>query len=147
MKNANFGFTLIELLIVVAIIGILAAVALPYYQGHMVGARLTEVTNAMGNVATAVSAYVQEKEGTSWPDCPGINEIQSSLGVSLRALTRIGGMSVSTANGVITATVQNIHPMVNGKTLTLTPAVGLDGSLRWNWGWSADFPVQFRPKG
>ncbi len=69
MKHFDHGFTLIELLIVIVIIGVLAAFAIPYYQGYIVRARLVEVEHAMTLVKSAVSAYRQEKED-SWPDCP-----------------------------------------------------------------------------
>jgi len=64
----------------------------------------------------------------------------------LASVTRIQTISVANGNGLITATIQDIHPMVDGKTLTLTPNTSSDGSITWNWGWSADFPPQFRPK-
>ena len=145
MKNSNQGFTLIELLIVIAIIGILASVAIPYYQGYMIRARLVEVENTMAIVKSAVSAYRQEKE-TSWPDCPTINEIQNSLGVGLGAISRISLLSVDKDTGAITATVQNVHTMVDGKTITLTPRPAGDGSFSWTWGWSDGFPIHLRPK-
>jgi type IV pilus assembly protein PilA len=145
VKNTKSGFTLIELLIVIAIIGILAAVALPYMQGHMIKARLVEVENAMTILKSAVSAYRQERE-TVWPDCPTVDEVRTSLGVGLGSITRIFAVSVSPADGMITVEIQNIHPMVNHKTLTLTPVDPGDGSLRWTWGWSADFPIDLRPK-
>ena len=65
MLRREKGFTLIELLIVIAIIGILAAIAIPMYKTQTIKAKLTEVTNGMSNVASAVAAYMQETGG--WP--------------------------------------------------------------------------------
>jgi type IV pilus assembly protein PilA len=143
-KGESLGFTLIELLIVIAIVGILAAVALPLYAGHTIMAKLAEVENAMSMVASGVGAYYHTEN--SWPNCPSVNEIRNSLGVSLGSISRIQTISVSGANGTISATIQNIHSMVNSKSLTLLPTSMSDGSLTWTWGWSADFPPQFRPK-
>lgn len=144
MIEKKSGFTLIELLMVIAIIGILAAVALPLYKGHIIMAKLAEVENAISIIASGTTAYYYDQN--SWPNCPTINEIGSSLGVSLGAITRVSSISIANANGTITATVLNINPMVDNKTLTLTPSTSSDGSISWNWGWSADFPPQFRPK-
>mgnify|MGYP001053256164 CR=1 FL=1 len=145
MKYADSGFTLIEILVVITIVGIVAAVAVPYYQGYTVRAKLVEVENTMAVVKTAVSSYRIEKE-TSWPDCPTINEIRNSLGVALGIVLRISSLSVDPGTGTITATVQNIHTMVDGKSITLTPTLNPDGSFRWTWGWSPDFPMHLRPK-
>jgi len=144
MKWDKSGFTLIELLVVIAIIGILAAVALPLYKGYIIMSKLSEVQNAMSTVASGVTGYYETQN--SWPDCPTIPAVGNSLGVALGAIGRINTLSVAGADGMITAEVQNIHSMVDGKTLTLTPSTNNDSSMTWRWGWSPDFPPQFRPR-
>ena len=102
MKKNKSGFTLIELLVVIAIIGILAAVALPLYKGYTIMAKLSEVENAMSTVASGATGYYETQN--SWPNCPTITAVGNSLGVGLGAIGRISTLSVSGADGMITAT-------------------------------------------
>jgi len=142
-KNCRGGFSLIELLFVIAVIGILAAIAIPIYKTQVMSARLTEVTNAMSHISTALVNY--RREGTNaWPSCGSIAEIQTSLGIALSALNRINSASVNQITGAISVTVANIDPTVDGGTITLVPITASDGSIIWNWG--GTLPAKLIPK-
>jgi type IV pilus assembly protein PilA len=146
-KKKKKGFTLIELLIVIAIIGILAAVAIPMYKQQVIKARLAEVTNAMRYIAAALANHKQDLSlvGLAWPNCPDTAAIQSSLGVGIGAVTRISNAQIDPGTGTIQATLANIDATVDGQTLSLVPAEDpSDGSISWEW--NGTIPITYMPK-
>ena len=136
----DHAFTLIELLIVIAIVGILAAVALAYYRSQYIGkARLSEVTNSMSLLASSVARYYSDSN--VFPTAAGIVAIQNSLEVSI-PMGRLSAMDVN--HGVITATITNINPEVDGGRLALIPSTDLHGAIAWTW--SGTVPTVYIPR-
>ena len=117
MSRLQRGFTLVELMIIVAIIGILAAVAMPAYQDYTIRARMSEVILAMSACRTSITEVYQS--GGAAPTADGWGcEIGGT------SATKYVGAINTDINGVVTAVVQSISTSVNGSQLTLTPLAG-----------------------
>ena len=151
MKTLQKGFTLIELMIVVAIIGILAAVALPAYQDYTIRAKMSEVILGMSACRTSITEVYQSGPTVT----PGPNGWGCEIGAT-QATKYVAGISTD-GNGVVKATVQGIATSVNGSFVTLIPmsqsttaavfTTGNSGSL-YGWtcgGTGTSVPLKYLP--
>ena len=136
MQQAQKGFTLIELMIVVAIIGILAAVAIPAYQNYTLKARFTEVINSTAPMKTAVEICVQTG------NCVNAGAIvvpatggRAGFEVPDDVLVPVGQVASVTvgAAGVILATPTVLNGITAAETYQLTPTfIPATGGVTWS---------------
>ena len=136
MKTLQKGFTLIELMIVIAIIGILAAIAIPAYQNYTIRAQVTEGLNLADGWKTSVSEFYAQN-GTfpvSVTNAPATasNTIMYAQGASTGKYVT----SVGVVKGAITVTYSNTAPYVANKaiagfTLALTPYLSANNDIVW----------------
>ena len=127
VKKVQKGFTLIELMIVVAIIGILAAVAIPAYQDYTVRAKVVEGVTAAGAAKASVADFFMAKNSF-----PGDNTA-AGLGSDTSNSTAYIQKLVVTTNGVISvyynsATGRGVNA---GDTITFTPTATDTGAIQW----------------
>jgi type IV pilus assembly protein PilA len=128
MKRIQKGFTLIELMIVVAIIGILAAVALPAYQDYTVRGRVSE----LAIMASGMKATIGENIANGGGVLPLVAPADACLGVTLitaaGATKNAASSTCTSASGVIAVTGT---AAAKGVVLTFTPTVTADGNIKW----------------
>jgi type IV pilus assembly protein PilA len=123
------GFTLIELMIVVAIVGLLAAIAIPAYQAHIAKSQLAEAFELVSSVKGSIADYYGQT--SAWPSngTAGIPAATSISGHYVRSVT------VSNADGSITVTLQStgVSDGLKGKDLIFTPGVTTGSIVVIHW--------------
>jgi type IV pilus assembly protein PilA len=133
MKSIQKGFTLIELMIVVAIIGILAAIAIPAYQDYTIRSQVTEGLNLASDLKAAVAeTYAQTG---SWPannSAVGIDN--AKRGKYVGSVVINGGSIVITYGGT---DAPQANSNISGDTLILQPTTSPNGDVIWNCGFKA----------
>ena len=130
MRKVQQGFTLIELMIVVAIIGILAAIAIPSYQNYVLKAKFTEIVQATAPYKIAIEGCFQDLQDITKCGTPGANGIPADAGASGKVLS-----VTTTGSGVIKASSNTADFGNTTYTVILTPtAAGAAGMQNLTWG-------------
>jgi len=141
MQKAQKGFTLIELMIVVAIVGILAAIAIPQYQQYTAKSKFAEVITSLDALKLGIIACVND--GSCIAGAPGAETVNIAVlptaaagGGDLPPLPAAANYDILptiTTAGVLTGTAVSTGGL-NGQTYTLTPTLDVNNNLVWATG-------------
>jgi type IV pilus assembly protein PilA len=126
LKQVQKGFTLIELMIVIAIIGILAAIAIPAYQNYTIRAQVTEGLTLADGWKTAVAEYYANTG--NWPTVANLTGTTASAGKYESAVTVAGGGEITITYGA------SANSKLSGQVLSITPYTNTNNDVLWSCG-------------
>lgn len=136
--RAQRGFTLIELMIVVAIIGILSAIAVPQYQDYIMRARWSDAMEAVGSLKIAIGECLQNNNQTMGGNCDSLAALQGTNAASLNFLPagypqflKYGGVTVNQTAGTGAITLASGAAVLGSCTVTMTPDTANIGNITW----------------
>ena len=133
MKTLQKGFTLIELMIVVAIIGILAAIAIPAYQDYTIRSQVSEGLTLSADIKAGVAEYMAQTG--NWPLDLAQAGVASAGAAASKSARYV--QSVDVANGTITIVYgRDVNSKINGSILSIQPLVNNNGDVVWMCGLS-----------
>lgn len=139
MKRTQQGFTLIELMIVVAIVGILAAIAIPAYQDYIVRSKVSEGMARLAEGKTTVAEWYASNGGTSFPGTAASVGLNTAGAHYIRSVAWTGGVA---GTAKITLTMAGTADVaIAGETIDMTTVATTDGVVTWECGPGTTNPV------
>jgi len=145
MKNVQKGFTLIELMIVVAIIGILAAVAIPAYQDYTIKAKVQEGPSLASPALTAMGVACSEGTLTATLGHASLG-LPTNTSISGKYVTSVTAAGTGAAGGTVTILYNSTISQVSGMSIVYTGACAAGSGMTWTVTGAGGFPAKYLPK-
>ncbi|WP_199096394.1 pilin [Dyella sp. ASV21] len=143
MKNVQKGFTLIELMIVVAIIAILAAIAIPAYQDYTIRSQVSEGLSLADGAKTALAEYYSNKG--SFPTSNGSAGLATAASISGNYVSKVDGGATAGQIQVTYSGPKANTKLTTGPAVLILSAITNAGSIQWTCKAGSNLPAKYLP--